>query len=104
VYRAAAPESRRAVHQALAAATDQSADPDRRAWHRAHAASGPDEEVATELTHCASRALGRGGVAAAAAFWERAVALTPEPEQRATRAIAPAEARDAAGDFDVTQR
>jgi DNA-binding CsgD family transcriptional regulator len=104
VYRAAAPEVRRAVHQALAAATDQSADPDRRAWHRAHAAGGPDEEVATELIHSASRALDRGGVAAAAAFWERAVALTPDPEQRATRALDAAESKYAAGDFEATQR
>ncbi len=104
VYRAAAPEVLRAVHQALAAATDQSADPDRRAWHRAHAASGPDEAVATELIHSASRALCRGGVAAASAFWERAVALTPDPEQRATRALDAAEAKYAAGDFEATQR
>ncbi|HEY2173479.1 MAG TPA: LuxR C-terminal-related transcriptional regulator [Mycobacteriales bacterium] len=104
VYRAAPPEVRRAVHQALAAATDQGADPDHHAWHRAHAAGGPDEEVATELIDSASRALGRGGVAAAAAFWERAVALTPDPKQRATRALDAAEAHYAAGDFEATQR
>jgi DNA-binding CsgD family transcriptional regulator/tetratricopeptide (TPR) repeat protein len=103
VYRAAAPDVRRAVHRALAAATDQSADPDRRAWHRAHAASGPDEEVAAELIDSASRALGRGGVAAAAAFWARAVALTPDPERRATRALDAAEAKYAAGDFEAAQ-
>jgi DNA-binding CsgD family transcriptional regulator/tetratricopeptide (TPR) repeat protein len=103
VYRAAVPEVRRAVHQALATATDQAADPDHHAWHRAHAASGPDEEVATELIHSASRALGRGGVAAASAFWERAVALTPDPNERATRALNAAEASYAAGDFEATQ-
>src|SRR5580704_2697291 len=77
VYRAAAAPDRRAAHDALAAATDPLADPDRRAWHRAHAAAGPDEAVAGELISSADRARRRGGIAASAAFWERAVALTP---------------------------
>ena len=102
-YRAAAADDRRAVHEALAAVTDPLADPDRRAWHRAHAAAGPDEAVAEELINSASRALRRGGVAAAAAFWERAVALTPDPGERAARALAAAEAKYAAGDFDAAQ-
>src|SRR5580700_3663232 len=71
-YRAAAADDRRAVHAALAAVTDPLADPDRRAWHLAHATAGPDEAVAEELISSASRAMRRGGVAAAAAFWERA--------------------------------
>jgi DNA-binding CsgD family transcriptional regulator len=102
-YRAAAADDRRAVHEALAAVTDPVADPDRRAWHRAHAAAGPDAAVAEELIHSASRALRRGGVAAAAAFWERAVALTPDPGERASRALAAAEAKYAAGDFEAAQ-
>jgi len=102
-YRAADVKARRAVHGALAAATDPQADPDRRAWHRAHAASGPDEAVAGELINCAGRALRRGGVAAAAAFWEQAVALTPDPGLRASRALAAAEAKNAAGDFEAAQ-
>jgi hypothetical protein len=67
-YRAAAADDRRAVHEALAAVTDPQSDPDRRAWHRAHAMAGPDEAVAEELINSASRAQRRGGVAAAAAF------------------------------------
>ena len=103
VYRAAAPEDRRAAHAALAAVTDPGVDPDRRAWHRAHATAGPDEAVAAELIDSAGRALRRGGVAASAAFWARAVALTPDLGERASRALAAAEAKYAAGDFDAAQ-
>jgi DNA-binding CsgD family transcriptional regulator len=102
-YRAAAADDRRAVHQALATATDPQADPDRRAWHHAHAAAGPDEAVAEELINAAGRALRRGGVAAAAAFWERAVALTPNQGERASRALTAADAKYAAGDFEAAQ-
>ena len=104
VYRAAEVEQRRAVHAALAEATDPQSDPDRRAWHRAYAAEAADEEVAAELIGSADRAARRGGVAAAAAFWERAVALTPDPGQRAERALAAAEAKYAAGDFVAAQK
>jgi DNA-binding CsgD family transcriptional regulator len=102
-YRAAAAEDRRAAHNALATATDPLVDPDRRAWHRAHATPGPDEAVARELISSARRARRRGGVAAAAAFWERAVAFTPDPAERATRALAAAEAKYAAGDFEAVR-
>jgi DNA-binding CsgD family transcriptional regulator len=102
-YRTASADDRRAVHEALATVTDPLADPDRRAWHRAHATAGPDEAVAEELISSASRAMRRGGVAAAAAFWERAVALTPDPGQRASRALTAAEAKYAAGDFEAAQ-
>ncbi|WP_207211911.1 AAA family ATPase [Promicromonospora panici] len=86
VYRAASPEQRRAAHAALADAVD-AADPERRAWHRAHAAAGPDEEVAAELERCASRAEGRGGAAAGAAFREKAAELTPDAALRVARAL-----------------
>jgi DNA-binding CsgD family transcriptional regulator len=101
VYRAAAPEDRRAVHQALADATDPEADPDRRAWHHAHATAVPDEAVAAELERSADRAQARGGLAAAAAFLERAAALTPEPARRAERALATAQASFQAGAPDA---
>jgi DNA-binding CsgD family transcriptional regulator len=99
VYRGSSPAERRAAHRALESATDPATDPDRRAWHRAHAASEPDEEVADELIRSASRAQARGGAAAAAAFLERAVSLTPDASQRATRALGAARAKFAAGDL-----
>ncbi len=103
VYRAAAAADRRAAHGALAAATDSEADPDRRAWHRAHAATVADEEVASELIHGASRAERRGGIAAAAAFLERAAVLTPGLAERATRGLAAARAKHVAGDFAAAE-
>ena len=101
VYWSAAPAERRAVHQALGDATDPVADPDRRAWHRAHATLGPDEEVAAELERSAGRAQARGGCAAAAAFLERSAALTLDPARRAGRALAAAQLKSEAGAFDA---
>ncbi|MEY9928019.1 DNA-binding CsgD family transcriptional regulator [Catenulispora sp. GP43] len=97
VWRDADAGTLRAVHSALAAATDAERDPDRRAWHRAHAAIGPDEDVAAALERTADRALARGGRAAAASFLERAAALTPEAKDRSRRALAAASAHLAAG-------
>jgi len=97
VYRDASSGARQEVHRALAEATDPELDPDRRAWHRAQAAVGPDQEVAAELERSAGRAQLRGGLAAAAAFLERSVALTLDPGLQAQRALAAAQAKHLAG-------
>ncbi len=104
VYRAASPEERESAHRALAKAIDPDTDPDRRAWHRAHATLGLDEGVAAELERSTGRARVRGGLAAAAAFRERAAELTPEPARRAGRALAAAQAKYQAGAPDAALR
>ena len=98
-YRSASLSERQQVHAALAEVTDPQADPDRRAWHRAQGAAGPDEEVAAELEQSAGRAQARGGMAAAAAFLERSVLLTADPARHAERTLGAAQASMQAGAF-----
>ena len=103
VYRAASGPERRAAHRRWPRSRTAHVDPDRRAWHLAAAAAGPDEEVARELELSASRAQARGGLAAAAALLQRAVAVTGDPARRAERALAAAQASLGAGAFDVAR-
>ncbi|HEX3956293.1 MAG TPA: BREX system ATP-binding domain-containing protein [Trebonia sp.] len=98
-YHLASYTDRQEGHGVLATVTDPVADPDRRAWHQAQAAPGPDEHVAAELENSVGRAQARGGLAAAAAFMERAVLLTADPARRAERALAAAQANLQAGAF-----
>jgi DNA-binding NarL/FixJ family response regulator len=104
IYAGASAEERRAVHSALAAALDPQIDPDRRAWHRALAVAGSDEEVASELEQSASRARARGGLAAAAALLRRSVSLTQDLQRRVDRALVATQAEIAAGAFDEALR
>jgi len=102
-YRSGSAEETRQAHDALAHVTDARLDPDRRAWHRAQAAGGPDEDIAADLERSAYRAQARGGVVAAAAFLERAAILTLEPTERARRALAAAQAKLQAGELDAAR-
>ncbi|MFS8104960.1 AAA family ATPase [Lentzea alba] len=104
VYRSASAAERQRVHRALADATDPAIDPDRRAWHRAHSTTSPDEDVAADLENTAGRAQARGGLLAAAAFLEQAAVLTPEPARRAQRELAAARAKRDAGALEASLR
>ena len=104
VYQSASGPERRRVHAALAGETDRESDPDRRAWHRAQATAGPDDEIASELELSASRAEQRGGFAAAGAFLDRAAGMTTDPARRAQLALAAARAKYMAGAPDDALR
>ena len=104
VYGAASPDERRSVHRALAEATDPDVDPDRRAWHRAQATSGLDEDVAAELERAADQAQARGGLVALAAFRRtrrHADARTGTP---GSRALIAAHAKHLAGASEAALR
>jgi DNA-binding CsgD family transcriptional regulator len=101
VYQAADADQRHTAHRVLAEVTDAVSDPDRRAWHRAQTGTGPDEDIAAELERSASRAQARGGVAAAAAFLDRAAALSLDPGRRIGRTLAAVRAKLDAGDTDA---
>jgi DNA-binding CsgD family transcriptional regulator len=94
--------ARRTAHAALAGTVV--GQPDRRAWHRAQAASGPDEEVAAEVEAAAVRARHLGGIQAAIRTEEQAASLTPDPHRRASRLLAAAEMAFESGVPEVVER
>ena len=104
IYRTATPRQRQNVHRALAKTAGSDVSPDQLAWHRAHATPHLDEDAAAGLTRTAGQACDRGGLAAVAAFAERAAELTPEPARRARRALDAAQAKREAGAPDSAWR
>jgi DNA-binding CsgD family transcriptional regulator len=97
VYAAANELELRRAHDALAAATDRTVAPDRWAWHRGAAATGPDEEIALELEGVADQVVELRGYAAAAALLERAAQLSSDEADAAARRLAAARAELTAG-------
>jgi DNA-binding CsgD family transcriptional regulator len=103
VYAGATAPEVRLAHRALAEAITSDTDADRRAWHLALSTSGLDDRIAADLEHNATTAQKRGGIAARAAFLERAALLTADPAARARRALSAARANHAAGNIDGAQ-
>ena len=103
IYQAATSYERRAAHAALADALSAGAgagagvDADRRIWHLAAAADGPDEAVAHQLVATGARAEGRGGHESASWAYERAAELSIRDDLRAHRLFAAARTAYAAG-------
>jgi len=89
VYQAASEGDRRQAHAALGDVLDN--DSDRRAWHRAAAAVGPDESRAQDLIAAAANAERRGALDVAVAALDRAAALSVDPRRRASRLVEAAE-------------
>lgn len=100
-YWSAPVAERQSVHRALGEATDATHDPDRRIWHFAQAAAGPDADLADELESAADQALRRGGLVAAAAFLERSALLTLDASRRGERALKAAQVSVQAGRLDA---
>ena len=100
VQHAARPGQRRAAHQALADALDGPGQADRRAWQRALAAPGPDEDVARALERTAGGARARSGEAGALAWYARSAALSTDLAARTRRLSLAGAAAAAAGDLD----
>ncbi|MFE2348262.1 AAA family ATPase [Kitasatospora cineracea] len=94
---------RLAAHRALAAAHGP-AEPLRRAWHRALAATGRDADAAGELAAAAGAAAARGGHTGASAAYERAARLSPDPDLARRWTVEAVEAALEAGEVDRAER
>jgi DNA-binding CsgD family transcriptional regulator len=90
-YAAASAESRRRSHRALAGALPD-ADIDRRAWHLAIAALGPEPSASSALEQAGARALERSAYDAASRAFERAAELAPSDERTANLFLAASDA------------
>ena len=104
IYQLATLPQLQEAHRVLSVATDPNSDPDRWAWHRAHATFSLDEDTSAALESATGRAQARGGLGAVAAFWQRAAELTPDPARRAQRALNAAQAKHAVGGQDAALR
>lgn len=91
VYASASDEDRRGVHQALAEANAEAGELERQAWHLARATTTPDEDVAAIVEASAQRIRALGGIAEAAAGFEAAAQLSPEPDLRIDRLLSAGE-------------
>jgi DNA-binding CsgD family transcriptional regulator/tetratricopeptide (TPR) repeat protein len=113
-YRIAHPLVGSALRQAMPLATRQRAHaalarilathPDRAVWHRASSVSGRDEQIAADLEQAADNAQRRGAVASAAAWLERAAALSPDPQSQAARLLSAAELGYQLGRFSQVEQ
>ena len=92
-YQDASAAERRAAHTAIAGALRD----DRRVWHLAAAAIGPDERVATKLERLGGEAAARRAYTSASVAFERAARLTSHSEARSRRLLAAGQAASAAG-------
>jgi DNA-binding CsgD family transcriptional regulator len=102
-YHTAPPAQRRAAHRALAEVL-ATHDTERAAWHRAAAATGPDEATAAALGAAAVQAARKGAPLAAATAWERAAALSSSAERSFAWLAEAAEAALDGGDLDRAGR
>ncbi|MFL5955073.1 MAG: AAA family ATPase [Gaiellaceae bacterium] len=102
IYQQAPVADRHAAHAALAVVHD--GDPDRRAWHRAAALDGPDDEVAGQLEEAAERALRRGAPTVAGWGFARAAGLAADDRRRGQLLIRAGELHYLFGDAAVTVR
>ncbi len=99
VYAAVPADRRRALHRALAEALPD-AQADRRAWHLALAALGPDDAASSALEQAANRARARSAYDVASQAFERAGALAIDDGRRCALLLAAADAAWLGGSAD----
>ncbi|HEY2777714.1 MAG TPA: LuxR family transcriptional regulator [Gaiellaceae bacterium] len=103
IYTEASAKDRRAAHRALADSLPDR-DRDRRAWHLAAAAAGPDEPAAEALAGAGARASERAAYAVAASAFERGGRLHPDAGRRAQLLFDASDSAWLAGAVDECRR